>query len=85
MKLNGEAEVIQISKRIDKLKSEMVVLKSSYRQAMVNLDAISTQVWFFYNDEVLENFKLLCQCSIQTILDGDLSASTKPYNTNFYA
>ena len=44
VKLNGEAEVIQISKRIDKLKSEMVVLKSSYRQAMVNLDAISTQV-----------------------------------------
>lgn len=73
VKLHGEAEVIQISKRIDKLKSEMVVLKSSYRQAMVNLDAISTQVWFLY--EVLENFKLLCQCSIQTILDGDLSAS----------
>ena len=44
VKLNGEAEVIQISKRIDKLKSEIVVLKSSYRQAMVNLDAISTQV-----------------------------------------
>ena len=46
VKLNGEAEVIQISKRIDKLKSEIVVLKSSYRQAMVNLDAISTQVGF---------------------------------------
>jgi len=44
VKLNGEAEVIQISKRIDKLKSEIVVLKSSYRQAMVNLDAISTQI-----------------------------------------
>ena len=71
VKLNGEAEVIQISKRIDQLKSEIVVLKSSYRQAMVNLDAISTQVstffTFLYNDKLLEKVNLHCHLPFHAI------------------